>query len=64
MTQTIKGLMKTHNCTELTNQDVGSTVKLCGWVNKKRDLGGLNFIDLRSNYFSRVLNSCINGNEL
>jgi aspartyl-tRNA synthetase len=47
MTQTIKGLMKTHNCTELTNQDVGSTVKLCGWVNKKRDLGGLNFIDLR-----------------
>ena len=47
MTQLIKGLMKSHNCTELTKQDVGSTVLLCGWVNKKRDLGRVNFIDLR-----------------
>lgn len=47
MTQKINGLLKSHNCTELTTSDVGSTVQLCGWVNKKRDLGGLNFIDLR-----------------
>lgn len=43
----LSGLMKSHNCTALTDGDVGSTVSLCGWVNKKRDLGGLNFIDLR-----------------
>jgi len=39
------GLMKTHHCGELTAQNIGENVTLCGWVNKSRDLGGLYFID-------------------
>lgn len=47
---TLKGLMRTHHCAELRQSDVGKKVKLCGWVNKYRDLGGLHFIDLRDKY--------------
>jgi aspartyl-tRNA synthetase len=39
--------MKTINNTDLTIKDVGKEVTLYGWVQKKRDLGGLTFIDLR-----------------
>ena len=46
----LKGLMRTHNCGQLTVQDIGKTVILCGWVNKYRNLGSLHFIDLRDKY--------------
>lgn len=46
----IKGLMRTHHCGELTTSDIGTTVILCGWVNKYRNLGSLHFIDLRDKY--------------
>ena len=39
--------MKTINNTDLSIKDVGKEVTLFGWVQKKRDLGGLTFIDLR-----------------
>jgi len=40
-------LLKTHNCTELNKNDIGKKVKLAGWVDRRRDLGQLIFIDLR-----------------
>jgi len=41
---------RSHNCSELRKNDVGSNVLLSGWINKKRDHGNLLFIDLRDNY--------------
>ena len=41
---------RTHNCSEISKKDIGKEVRISGWLNKKRDHGGLLFLDLRDNY--------------
>ena len=43
-------IYRTHTCADLRDSDVGSTVRLSGWINRKRDHGQLVFIDLRDHY--------------
>lgn len=47
MAESMKGLHRTHRCTEVSNQNIGETVTVMGWVQKRRNLGSLIFIDLR-----------------
>ncbi|MDP2977734.1 MAG: OB-fold nucleic acid binding domain-containing protein, partial [Thiobacillus sp.] len=39
--------MRTHYCGAVTAADIGNTVTLCGWAHRRRDHGGVIFIDLR-----------------
>ncbi|MEM8591262.1 MAG: aspartate--tRNA ligase [Pseudomonadota bacterium] len=41
---------RSHTCADLTASDVGSEIRLSGWVHRRRDHGGVIFIDLRDHY--------------
>ena len=43
----MKGLKRTHRCTEVSGKNIGETVTVMGWVQRRRNLGALIFIDLR-----------------
>ena len=47
MAESMKGLHRSHRCTEVSSANIGETVTVMGWVQKRRNLGSLIFVDLR-----------------
>ncbi len=47
MAESMRGLKRTHRCTEVCDASLGDEVTVMGWVQKRRNLGGMIFIDLR-----------------
>ncbi len=47
MAETMKGLKRSHRCTEVSSADIGRQVCVMGWVQRRRNLGALIFVDLR-----------------
>ena len=47
MAESMLGLKRSHRCTEVTTANIGQEVTVMGWVQKRRNLGSLIFIDLR-----------------
>ena len=45
--ETLKGMERTHHCGQLRKSEVDQEVVLCGWVSRRRDHGGLIFVDMR-----------------
>ncbi len=65
MAESMQGLHRSHRCTEVSNQNIGETVTVMGWVQKRRNLGSLIFIDLidRSGILQLVFNEESVGKE-
>ncbi len=47
MGESMQGLHRTHRCSEVSNRNISETVTVMGWVQKRRNLGSLIFVDLR-----------------
>ncbi len=47
MAESMKGLHRSHRCTEVSSKNIGETVTIMGWVQKSRNKGGIIFVDMR-----------------
>lgn len=47
MAESMKGLKRSHRCTEVSKQNIGEVVTVMGWVQKSRNKGGIIFVDVR-----------------
>jgi len=47
MAESMKGLHRSHRCTEVSSKNIGETVTVMGWVQKSRNKGGIIFVDIR-----------------
>ena len=47
MAEAMQGVKRTHRCTEVSTENIGEKVTVMGWVQKRRNLGALIFVDLR-----------------
>ena len=47
MAESMKGLHRSHRCTEVSGKNIGETVTIMGWVQKSRNKGGIIFVDMR-----------------
>lgn len=47
MAESMKGLHRSHRCTEVSGKNIGDTVTVMGWVQKSRNKGGIIFVDVR-----------------
>ena len=65
MGESMQGLRRSHRCTEVSAENIGETVTIMGWVQKRRNLGSLIFIDLRdrSGLLQIVFDETIAGTE-
>ena len=61
MAESMQGLHRSHRCTEVSNKNIGESVTVMGWVQKRRNLGSLIFIDLRDR--SGILQLVFNEND-
>lgn len=62
MAESMKGMHRTHRCTELSAANVGEKVTVMGWVQKSRNKGGIIFVDLRDR--SGILQIIFEGKDI
>jgi aspartyl-tRNA synthetase len=62
MAESMKGLQRSHRCTEVTSTNIGEIVTVMGWVQKSRNKGGIIFVDLRDR--SGILQVIFEGSDI
>ena len=62
MAESMKGLKRTHRCTEVSKENIGETVTIMGWVQRRRNLGHMIFVLVRDR--SGLLQVIFDGNEI